>query len=590
MLFKLFSSRDKKKIVLIFFGVLLSGLWEVVGIGSIMPFISVASNPDMIQTNVYLKWVYDYLGFGRPENFLLALGLGVVGLVILSNCSRALIEYAIQRFAAMRHHYLSLALFRQYLYRPYVSFLNLNSSDLSKNVLGEVWNLVKFVLIPGMEMLSRVVISFLIVILLIAVDPLLAVLMTAVLSSLYTLIYLLAKKKLDSLGRERLAHNGRRYKITSEAMGGIKDVKLLGKEDVFCDAFEKPSKGFSLNVALSDIIADLPKYALETVAFSSILLIILYLMYVKGNFQQIVPLVGLYAFAAYRLMPSLQLVFRGSVKIKAHVSVIELFHRHLYEEGVEIPRKHEEPEKIDFRNSLELRDIEFTYPNAGEPVLKVPALSIRCNNTIGLAGHTGCGKTTLVDIILGLLRPQRGELIVDGLLLDEKNIRGWQKNLGYVPQSIFLSDDSVANNIAFGIPQGEIDMDAVERAARTANIHDFVVREMPRGYLTEVGERGVRLSGGQRQRIGIARALYHNPSVLILDEATSALDGITENAIMDAIHNLSGKKTIIMIAHRLSTVKECDTIHLFTKGAIVDSGTYPELFERNAYFRQMANT
>jgi ABC-type multidrug transport system fused ATPase/permease subunit len=239
---------------------------------------------------------------------------------------------------------------------------------------------------------------------------------------------------------------------------------------------------------------------------------------------------------------------------------------------------------------LELRDIEFTYPNAGEPVLKVPALSIRCNNTIGLAGHTGCGKTTLVDIILGLLRPQRGELIVDGLLLDEKNIRGWQKNLGYVPQSIFLSDDSVANNIAFGIPQGEIDMDAVERAARTANIHDFVVREMPRGYLTEVGERGVRLSGGQRQRIGIARALYHNPSVLILDEATSALDGITENAIMDAIHNLSGKKTIIMIAHRLSTVKECDTIHLFTKGAIVDSGTYPELFERNAYFRQMANT
>jgi len=588
MLFEILSPRDRKKLVFVFFGILFTGIWEVIGIGSIMPFITLASNPDVIRTNKYLNWVYAYFGFHDTVDFLFAFGIGVVVLLIVSNGSRALVDYAIKRFAAFRQHFISKALLRRYLNQPYLFFLNQNSADLAKNILSEVWTLVNNVLIPGLEMLSRAVISLFIIGLLIAVDPILAISMATIISSIYAAIYLVARKKLERIGRERLKLNGVRYKIVSEAMGGIKDVKLLGKERVFVDNFEDPSRKFALHTTMSDIIADLPKYALETVAFCSILFIILYLILFKGDFQQIVPLVGLYAFAAYRLMPSLQFVFRGSVKIKSHVSVIELLHRHLYDVGGPERSIAENSAKMPFASSIRIESMNFSYPNTADPVLKDVDFTIRCNTSVGFVGATGCGKTTLVDIILGLLSPESGTISIDGTALTPENLRSWQNNLGYVPQTIYLSDDTIMKNIAFGIPDGEIDRAAVERAAVMANIHGFITKELPEGYGTVVGERGIRLSGGQRQRIGIARALYHDPSVLILDEATSALDGRTENVIMEAIQAMAHKKTLVMIAHRLTTVKECDAIHLLDKGRIVDSGTFDELFERNEYFRQMA--
>jgi ABC-type multidrug transport system fused ATPase/permease subunit len=289
-------------------------------------------------------------------------------------------------------------------------------------------------------------------------------------------------------------------------------------------------------------------------------------------------------------MPAFQSIFQSLTIVRFNWPSVEL----IVGEMLSLRREDsvnweaETQSRLPFRDRLELEAVAFTYPSAPDPVLSKFALRIEKNTTIGLVGATGSGKTTIVDLILGVLSPTKGRLLVDGAPIDDGNVRGWQANLGYVPQAIYLSDSSIASNIAFGLPEEEIDMKSVEAASRAAQLHDFVVRELPKGYLTEVGERGVRLSGGQRQRIAIARALYRNPDVLVLDEATSALDGITEDAVVDAIKQLARQKTIITIAHRISTVKDCDVIYVLEKGGIADQGSYQELMTRNASFRAMA--
>jgi ABC-type multidrug transport system fused ATPase/permease subunit len=306
--------------------------------------------------------------------------------------------------------------------------------------------------------------------------------------------------------------------------------------------------------------------------------------------EDFLPLITVYAFGGYRLLPALQKVFSAITKIRYNLPIVEILHHDYYSlpETGEKPESQRRPEALSFTRTIELENIRFRYPNTEEDVIKNQSLSIRANTSVGFVGPTGCGKTTTIDIILGLLEAQSGSLRVDSREITAKNRSNWQANLGYVPQSIFLVDDSIRKNIAFGIAENEIDEESVIKAAQVANLHDFIMNDLDRGYETMVGERGVRLSGGQKQRIGIARAVYHDPSVLILDEATSALDGLTENAIMDAIHNLSHKKTILMIAHRLTTVRECDEIFIMEKGVIVDRGTYDELIQRNESFRKMA--
>lgn len=565
------------------------GVFEVIGIGSIMPFISVASNPDNVIENPYLNLAYTFFRFESVEGFLFFLGSLVVILLLVSNSLRTVVTYLLKRYSAMRFHSLSLRLLRRYISQPYVYFLNQNSSDLLKNILGEVGVVINKVLVPTLEMATNIIICLFIVGLLVIVNPLLALLMSIVLSITYILIYMFVRKKLKELGSQRVEANRKRYKHTSEVLGGIKDVKLLGRESVFLDHFKEPSKRFVLNDAYSNVIAVVPRYALETIVFGGILLIVLYLMKVQGDFSNIIPIVSLYAFAGYRLMPAMQKIFRGITKLKYNLPIVDLLYNEL--NGL---KEYPLPDRIMSINSLpiekeiQLKDIEFTYPKSRERVIKKQSLTVKANTTVGLVGPTGCGKTTIVDVILGLLEPQSGELIIDGTKIKSNNLRNWQANIGYVPQSIFLIDDTVAKNIAFGVPDKEIDYEAIKKAASIANLDGFIENELDDGYDTLVGERGIRLSGGQRQRIGIARAVYHNPAVIILDEATSALDGLTEKAIMDAIHNLSHKKTIIMIAHRLTTVKECDIIHILDKGIIVDSGNFDDLVQRNERFRQMA--
>lgn len=589
MILSLLTVSEKRKLIVVFFAMLIAGALEIIGVGSIMPFISVASDPASIKSNKLLNWAFTTFGFTDPQRFVFFLGIAVIGFILVNNLGRTAISYIIHRFSGMRLHWISLRLLRKYLRQPYIFFLNQNSSDLSKNILSEVAVVVNRVLIILLQMISNTVISICIIGLLFFVDPLLALTVSIVLGVSYFVIFGLVRNYLGRKGIERAQVNTDRYKYVYEALGGIKDVKLLGREEVFLDLYAKPSRQYAINDAMSEVVSDVPKYIMETIAFGGILVIILVLMGAGGNLNSILPLVSLYAFGGYRLMPALQKVFKAFAKIKYSFPVVEIVHRHL----VGLPDGAARTDVLDieplsFKNRMDLESIRFTYPEMSEPVIKDQNLSIDANTSIGFVGPTGCGKTTLVDIVLGLLRPQFGTMKVDGTVISEENLRSWQANLGYVPQTIFLTDSTIARNIAFGIPEDQIDMEAVRKASRIANLDGFIERELEHGYETQVGERGVRLSGGQRQRIGIARAMYHNPSVLILDEATSALDGLTEQAIMDAIHNLSHKKTIIMIAHRITTVRECDVIYVLDHGAIVDRGTYDELIKRNESFRLMA--
>lgn len=585
----LLAVSERKKLYWLVVAIIIMAMLDMVGIASIFPFLSVISDPNVIQANSKLKMVYDRLGFSSKDAFLIALGGVSFALLIVSNVVRALVNIALLRFTWLKRYTISTRLLSQYLYEPYAFFLNRNSSELINYLVSEVAKVVSDVLIPCMQILARSILAILVLGLLFAVNFVIATVVVVVIGGGYAMIYMFAKKQLSHFGEESVVHNQRMYKVLNEALGGIKDVKLLGKEQMFIDQYASSVKELVRCYTARFLVAQFPRYAFEVITFGGILFIVTYLIIVKRDYQQVIPLVGLYAFAAYRLMPTLQLIFQDLTSLKFGRAALDRIHRDFFNCTVDLAKKDVGPvQALPFAQNIKFCNVTFKYPKAKRTVIKDLNLEIKANTTIGFVGATGSGKTTTIDILLGLLRPQSGELFVDDARLSEDNLGMWQRNIGYVPQHIYLSDDTVTRNIAFGVADDEIDQETVMAAAKLANIHNFITTELPNGYGTEVGERGIRLSGGQRQRIGIARALYYNPSVFVFDEATSALDGITEDIILEAIYNLAHKKTMVIVAHRFTTVKECDRIYVFEQGKIVDEGTYQELLERNQEFRKMA--
>ncbi len=591
----LLSTREKRQLYYLFAALVNMAFIEMAGIASIMPFMAVVSKPDVVQTNKWLKRAYDFFEFTSLHNFLLFLGILLLVLMVLGNLFKALTSWLTLRYDNRLNYTLARRLLAQYLARPYSFFLNRNTADMGKNVLAEVRNVIGGVLSAGMQVLSNTLVSLFILALLLVVDPLIAVTIAAILGGAYGVIYLLARRLLARISKEQVKANSMKYKAAGEALSGIKDLKILGREGVFLERFAAHAQLHARNNVTAGIISQLPRYALEVMAFGGILLIVLYFLGTDHGSGNMVPLLALYAFAGYRLLPALQQIFAGITTVRFNLAALDVLHRDLTEErGNVAPEllltRSEGLQPLPFTRELELRNVSFRYSGVQDPVLEKLSLTIAPNTSIGLVGATGSGKTTTVDIILGLLTPTAGQLLADGVEISGDNLARWQRNLGYVPQAIFLCDDTITRNIAFGVPDQDIDMVAVVRAARIANLHGFIEEELPDGYKTEIGERGVRLSGGQRQRIGIARALYRDPAVLIMDEATSALDGITEEAVMDALRTLSGQKTVIMIAHRLTTVKECDVIYLMEHGRIAGQGTYDELMGSSSWFQAAART
>lgn len=591
-LLDLLEGKERRQLYFLLGAITLMGLIDVLGIASVLPFMAVLAKPDVIQSARPLQLIYDYWDFSSPTQFLFFLGCAALVTISATNLFTLFVSRALLRYCYLLGHAMSERMLRGYLSRPYAFFLTRNSSALMLNVMGEVTGVVHGILVPGMHLVAKSVVAACVLTFVVLMQPGLAVAFAVVLGGAYLSMFTFVRSRVSRLGAHSQAANGERFRLTTEVFAGIKDLRLLAREGEYFDRIRQASREYALNQSATELIAMAPRYALETIAFGAVLILVLYLLAFEHEMSRMVPLLTLYAFAAYRLLPAFQQVFSSLTHIRFNLASLDVVARELNQlrnptDTIETTFK-DVPPPLAFKRVISLEEIVYRYEGRECPVLDRISLSIAKNTTVGLVGETGSGKTTLVDIILGLLRPAQGRLLVDGAPVDAEKLRAWQQNLGYVPQHIFLSDDTIARNIAFGVPASKIDRARVKEVARIAKIHDFVVAQLPQQYDTAVGERGVRLSGGQRQRIGIARALYHDPAVLVMDEATSALDGITEDAIIDAIHTLAHRKTIILIAHRFATVRDCDIIYLLDQGHLVDQGSYAELIVRSEQFRAMA--
>jgi ATP-binding cassette, subfamily B, bacterial PglK len=585
-----FSKQEKRKLQFIALIIIVTALIQVVGIASIFPFISVASDPSVVDQNVHLLAVKTYFGIEENRQFILVLGGLVLLTLILTNMFLAFSTWITLHFVVTIIQTLSIRMLERYLNEDYVFHLKRNSAELLKNLTSEIGRVVNGGIMSAINIASKGFTALCIIAFLILVDPVIALIVATVLGLSYVLIYWSIRLKLARIGIIVTQLFSDRMRYINESLNGIKELKVLGRENYYLKHFRANSKEIMKHQVFNRAAIDLPKYLLETVAFGGILAMTMYLVAVKDDTQTILPMISLYGLAGYRLMPALQGLFHSTATLKHDIAAVDLFYEDIRTDNIAFNYVEDETDikkPLHLNESLSLNNICFHYPGASKHAVTDLSLSVNANSSIGIVGTSGSGKSTLVDIILGLLHAQQGTLAVDGQILTKKNIRAWQNNIGYVPQVIFLADSTVSENIAFGIARNEIDQSAVEKAARMANLHDFIVNDLEEGYQTIVGERGIRLSGGQRQRIGIARALYHDPDILILDEATSALDSPTERSIIESVYKLAYRKTIIMIAHRLSTIKECDKIIIMEKGKIVDSDTYEELSKSSPYFRKL---
>lgn len=560
-LFHLLNQRERWHVLFLLCLMVVMSFVEVLGIASIMPFIAVLSSPESIQSNDILKSVYNYFEFSGSNGFLFMLGGIVFSMLLLGNLIKAITRLSILKFSYFCGYTLSLRLFRVYLWQPYCFFLDRNSGRLTKNVLGEVQGITTNIIIPLMDTISKLFVIFFIFALICIIDPYLASLTILILGGSFALIYYIFRNRIFRLGNIRFSAQTERFKLVNEAIHGIKNIKLTGHENTYLKLFEAPSFRFASTLSSSGVIRELPRFILEIVAFGSIMIILLYLITVNQNLDDALPIISLYAYSGYRLLPSSQAIYANMNKIRFNLPVLNNIEKEISELSQLTLNAHESiTEPLPFNNSIRIEALKFSYNQEQKPIVDDLSFEIKPKETIGVVGKTGSGKTTLVDIIIGLLRPCAGTIYVDDVPLIADNIAAWQKNISYVSQHIYLSDDSVRKNIAFGVPSEEIDNDLVIEASKMAQINEFIESELPQGFDTQIGENGIRLSGGQRQRIALARALYLNRPIIVLDEATSALDQETEEFVMEAIDNLSNTKTIIMITHRKTTLKNCDHV------------------------------
>jgi ATP-binding cassette, subfamily B, bacterial PglK len=570
----LLTPSERLQAYLLLFMILIMALLDMIGVASILPFIAVLTNPSLIETNLILNSVFQsskIFGIENYPQFIFSLGVIVFVLLVFSLTFKAATTYIQVRFIQMCEYSISARLVKSYLYQPYSWFLSRHSADLGKTILSEVSTVIGGCIQPVMELISKGMVTIAIIALLVLVDPKIALIVGLSLSFTYGVIFFFLLSFLKRIGEERLKSNQLRFTSVSEAFGAAKEIKVGGLEQIYIRRFSDSAKNFARYTASSLVINQLPRFILEAIAFGGVMMIILYMMTQTGSFNNALPVISLYVFAGYRLMPAFQQIYTSFTQITFNGPSIDALNNDI--KNLKLLATDQDQVILQLNKKITLKNIHYSYPKSSRTALRGININIPAKSTVGLVGTTGCGKTTTVDIILGLLKPQKGTLEVDGKIITKKNSRAWQRSIGYVPQHIYLSDDTIAANIAFGVDPKLINQEAVEKSSKIANLHEFVINELPKKYQTTIGERGVRLSGGQRQRIGIARALYHNPQVLILDEATSALDNETEQAVMEAVNNISKDITIILIAHRLNTVKNCNIIFKFEKGQIINRET-----------------
>jgi len=562
-----------------------TAMLQVAGVTSLAPFIALLTNPQLIHKNRATNYLFNTLGFTDETTFLIVFALFIIAFIIVSNGVAALTMWCTAAFSQRIGLELQSSLYRGYLHRDYISFTKHNSSRMIAMITQEAPRFVYMVLQPLLSMISQAFIVTIIVLGLFYIDPALASVALLFVGGGYVGIFRTIKRKLAFHGERVYKANTRKLRLLTESLGGIKEVKLLGTEQTYEKAVEETNAITTRSAITIELLGDLPRFMIETIAFCSMLSLAIYLLLQHGESEQIVSILSLYAMAGYKLLPAAQMIFKAASQIKANGSVLDGLYpaviegRATHASNIEVP-----PLPLHDKTDIRLVDLCYTYPGTETHALKNINLTIRKNSIVALVGPSGAGKSTLADVVLGFLSPTSGHLLVGDIEITPANAKAWQRHLGYVPQNIFLIDDTITANITFGSADKDIDPQKVKSAAAMANIDQFI-ESLPEQYAFVVGERGTLLSGGQRQRIGVARALYHDANVLVLDEATSALDTLTEKEIIATITKLKESKTIVMIAHRLSTIKNADQIVYFENGSIQDVGTFDELNRRNAKFR-----
>lgn len=588
-LFSLLSPKQQKKFLLLQLLVILAAFGEILGVVSIVPFMSLVADTSLLNENNYLSSVFELSGIDSELNFVFSIGIFVLIMLILSSLISIFTIWRLSMFAAQIGAEISDRLYSFYLQQNWLYHSSQNSAELTKKVVNETTRITNGILMPVMTMNAKLALAFFMLMALFIYDPIVAITGIIVFGSAYILLFMIVRSRLLNNGRNIGKIYSLRYLLLNEGFGGIKDILLYGRSDNFVQRFNESSKKLTYSLGNNQALTLMPRYFIELIAFSIIIFLTLYLIInYEGDLGLIIPMLSVYAVAAIKVLPAFQQIYLSIANIKANIPAFETIQADLAMSKTYITETIQKNESYLYpENKILLKNITFKYPGKSNPVLNNTELSISVNSVIGIVGPSGSGKSTLIDVILGLIIPHEGTLKIDELIINNDNLRSWQNCIGFVPQNIFLSEGSILENIAFGINKSKIDLERINKVIRLSHL-DELVDSLERGINTKVGERGVQLSGGQRQRIGIARALYKKSDVLVFDEATSSLDGISEKMIMDAIDSFAGRKTIIIVAHRLKTIENCDKIYFFDKGKVIDEGSYDELMQRNESFRKMA--
>lgn len=568
-IWRIFTASERRGAIRLFVLMIIGMGFEMLGVGLIIPVMSLLSNPNAFINTPVVKEFAPVLGGSTTTDLIIWAMAALILAYALKTLFLAYLGWRHARFSYGILAQVSQRLFAAYLRQPYTFHLQRNSAQLIRNAVTETQVFALNVISPGISLLAEALVFIGLCALMIYFEPVGAMIVIGVLGAAGGGFYWMVRKPVARWGSARQHHEGLRIQQLQQGLGAAKDVILLGRTGDFLEQYRTHSTTSARVAGLQSVVLQLPRLWLEFLAVLGMALLVLIMMAQGKDLSAILPVLGLFAAAALRLIPSVNRFLMALNSLRYGYPVVEALSAELQlsPPAPAAARCNSAP----FQHELRLEHITYRYSGAAEPALSDLSLQVRCGETVGFIGASGAGKSTLVDLILGLLEPTQGTVLVDGTDI-RAGLRNWQDQIGYVPQDIFLTDDTLRRNIAFGLPDDQIDTAAVLRAVRAAQLEDFVAR-LPEGLETVIGERGVRLSGGQRQRIGIARALYHDPPVLVLDEATSALDTQTEAGVMDAIRALHGAKTILIVAHRLSTVAHCDRIYRLWQGCIQDEGT-----------------
>ena len=587
-LFNLLTTGQRKRFYVLQILVLLMAFAEIFGVVSIIPFMALVGDMSQLKKETLIAQLYQVSGINSEMQFVFLLGLGVLVMLFFSAIISMITTWRLSVFGNKVGVEIADRLYAHYLKQVWLFHASGSSAQLTKKIAIEAQRVTGGIIVPLMHMNARIVLSFLMCLSILSYDPKVAIIGLVIFAVSYFILFKVVRMRLQFNGKAISEVNEQRFRLMNSGFGGIKDVLLLGRANYFINNFNQMGQTLAYSQGTNTALAQVPRYFMELVAFGSMIALVLYLIAShNGNLGIILPIISVYALTTFKLLPAFQQIYSSIAGIKSNIAAFDSIQQDLIDSIQTKPElTRQEQSYFHPKHKISLENITFTYPGIEEPTLKNLNMSISAKSVIGIVGPSGSGKSTLIDILLGLVQPQKGQLRIDTTIINDQNLRSWQNSIGFVVQSIFLSEGTIAENVAFGISEDQIDLDRVKRALKLSHLTDLL-ESLEHGIYTKVGERGVKLSGGQRQRIGIARALYHEAEVLVFDEATSSLDGITEKLIMEAIQNFSGQKTIIMIAHRLKTVQKCDKIFFMQKGKIVDQGTYKELIETNEHFKKM---